>query len=66
MDFRARVTTGRCPVMVPSSSTMESRSFWFRPASPAPTFTVTLAMRGTWWGFAYPKRSVRRGRTCSR
>ena len=47
MDLRARVTMAFCPVIIPSSVTTLSSSFWFLPASPIPQLTTTLFTRGT-------------------
>ena len=48
IDLRARVTTGRCPVISAISSTTESSSFGFRGASPSPTLITIFSIRGTW------------------
>ena len=45
--LRARVTTGRCPEMMPSSSTAESSSFPFCVALPIPTLTTMASRCGT-------------------
>ena len=51
IDFLARVTTGFCPVIWPSSFTAGSRIFAFCVASPTPMFTTILCSRGTAIGF---------------
>ncbi len=66
MDFLARLMTGLCPVMMDSSSTTLSRSFWSLGASPTPTFTTTFSIMGIWWGFENPNCSFSAGRTWSR
>src|SRR5271168_5608348 len=56
MDFFARVITGFCPVICPSSAAAVSSSFTFALASPIPMFTVTFCTRGTAIVFFKPKR----------
>src|SRR4051812_43849619 len=51
IDLRARVTTGFCPVICPSSLTAGSRIFAFCVASPTPMLTTILFSRGTAAGF---------------
>ena len=46
------MTTGRWPVMAPSSSTAVSSSFGFVTASPRPMLMVILVSRGASIGFA--------------
>ena len=47
IDFFARVITGFCPAINPSSCAATSSSFTFWLASPRPMFTVTFFTRGT-------------------
>ncbi len=61
MDFFARVITGFCPAIWPSSCAAVSSSFTFWLASPRPIFTVTFETRGTAIVFEYPKRLVSAG-----
>ena len=46
-DLRARVVTGRCPVIRVSSSAAASMSFGFWVASPMPMLTTTRSILGT-------------------
>ena len=46
IDFLAFVTTGRWPVIAPSSSTALSSSFGLDTASPRPMLMVILVSRG--------------------
>src|SRR5262249_30740202 len=54
IDFRAFVTTGRCPVTIARSSTAESSSLPSRTASPTPMFTTIFSSRGTRMGPGSP------------
>jgi hypothetical protein len=47
MDFFARVTTGRWPVMLPRSSKACSSSLGWRIASPSPMFRTIFSTSGT-------------------
>jgi hypothetical protein len=59
IDFFARVTTGFCPVICPSSFTAGSISFAFCVASPTPMFTTILFRRGTAIGFLSSSSFIR-------
>ena len=65
IDFRARVTTGLCPLIRPSSLTTLSSSFWFFGASPSPTLSTIFSTRGTRYGFLNPNCCPSRSRTRS-
>ena len=47
IDFFARVITGFCPAICPSSAAAVSSSFTFWLASPRPMLSVTFETRGT-------------------
>ncbi len=51
IDFFARVITGFCPVICPSSIAATSSSLIFWLASPKPMFTTTFDTLGTAIGF---------------
>src|SRR5579875_1169809 len=59
--LRARVTTGRCPVIAASSSTAESSTFGFCVASPSPMLSTIFSSRGTASGFVLPRSRARAG-----
>ena len=47
IELRARVITGRWPVMIASCSTASSSALALVLASPTPMFSVILVIRGT-------------------
>ena len=63
--FFAFVTSGRWPVIWPSSATIASSAFGALGASPSPTFSTTFTTRGIWCGLVKPKVRASAGRACS-
>jgi hypothetical protein len=61
IDFFARVTTGRCPVIATRSAIAESSALAFWIASPRPILTTTLTIRGTCISFPYPNSCLSAG-----
>src|SRR5262245_23768647 len=64
--FLARVTTGRWPLMAPSSSTAESRILAFCVASPSPMLRTIFDRRGTAMPFFRPRSRRSAGATSCR
>jgi len=66
MDFFARVITGRCPVICPSSAAATSSSLTFWLASPMPILTTIFETLGTAIGFFQSNRFISAGTTSPR